>query len=484
MTLVRSVATLQDKIRDHIARRDLDAALILVQDAVDQIFCEPINTTRIFGSKLLDDFCQDIGAISWNDVLNKPNSRFSATKKASEHEPTVVYIASKLQASGGHTAALADIIRLAPPVRSIVLVSGISGATDRDAIQHRFHSIPNVTFEYAPRRNHVQKLEWLQQRLVELSPKEVWLFNHHQDSTAVAAVQPEAGYKLHFYHHGDHHLCLGVHLGYADHIDPHSMGFYGCRDQLGIKNNRYLPLVVKDLGDRPSSMEFLSGTNGLVTLTAGGFNKVEVPYFIQYVDLVPELLRTSQGKHIHIGRLSPMALKRIKKGLSRLGVPESAFLHIPFVPSVWKALHEHRVDLYIASFPYGGARTLIEAMGAGVPLAVHSHCSSRLLGTFDMAYEEALVWRFPNDLLDFVRNLNAIMLKEQGRLSRKRYEDLYQEEILQKALNDDCASVPSPLLHEGYMPDVLQQALDISNQVNIAGAIRRLFYRNFRKWRT
>ena len=41
------------------------------------------------------------------------------------------------------------------------------------------------------------------------------------------------------------------------------------------------------------------------------------------------------------------------------------FIYMPWVPSVWKTLHDCRVDLYIASFPYGGGLTLIEAMGAG-----------------------------------------------------------------------------------------------------------------------
>lgn len=482
MTLVRSVATLQDKIRAHIARRDLDAALILIQDAVNQIFCEPINTTRIFGSKLLDDFCQDIGAISWRDVLNQPHPKPSAAQKTSDHENIVVYIVSKLQASGGHTAALADMIRLAPPVQSVILVTGISGATDREAVQHRFDTIPNVAFEYAPRGKHIQKLEWLQLRLQELAPTDVWLFNHHQDSTAVAAVQPDTGYKLHFYHHGDHHLCLGVNLSFADHIDPHPMGFYGCRERSGIEDNRYLPLVVSDQGSRPESLDFLSN-GSLVTLTAAGFNKVEVPYFIQYVDVIPELLRASRGKHIHIGRLTPMALKRIRKGLRTRGLQESAFLHIPFVPSVWKALHEYRVDLYIASFPYGGARTLIEAMGAGVPLAIHSHCSSRLLGTFDMAYEGAFVWRNTDELYKFVQHADAAMLRKQSYLSRRRYEDCYREETLKNALQPNAELLLPPALHKGYAPDVLQLAFDVSNQVSMIGALRRFLYRNYRKWR-
>lgn len=478
-----SVLSLSECVSEKIRHGELDASLRLIHDFVERIITEPLCTAQVFGSKSLDDLCQEIGAINWRRVRGDTSAMPLAGQSGAQYKNVVVYVVSKLQASGGHTAALADIIRLVPPVRSVVLVTGIGGATDHAAIQHRFESIPDVSFEYAPRGKHIQKLDWLQRRLLALVPVDVWLFNHHQDSVAVAAVQPDAGYQLHFYHHGDHHLCLGVHLNYADHIDPHPMGFHNCRDELNIQGNRYLPLVVRDMGDRPASLEFISGA-GLVTCTAASFNKVEVPYFIRYVDVVPELLRVSGGKHIHIGRLTPLALRRIRSGMRKLGLPESAFVYIPFVPSVWKALHEHRVDLYITSFPYGGARTLIEAMGAGVPVAVHSHCASRLLGTLDMAYEGALVWRNPKELYDFVQRVDATTLRGQSRLSRKRYGDFHREVVLKNALPDHAASLQAPPLYEGYVPDGLQQALDISNQVSCTGVVWRFLYRAYRKWRS
>jgi hypothetical protein len=363
------------------------------------------------------------------------------------------------------------------------LVTGIGGATDQIAIQYRFSSIPNISFEYAPYGKHIEKLDWLQKRLLALIPSDVWLFNHHQDSVAVAAVQPDAGYRLHFYHHGDHHLCLGVHLQYADHVDIHPMGYHYCRDELNIKDNRYLPMTVKDMGDRPKSLQFKSGSN-LVTCTAAGFNKVEVPYFIQYVNVIPELLHASGGKHIHIGRLTPLALMRIRSGMRKLGLHDSAFVYIPFVTSVWKALHEYQVDLYITSFPYGGARTLIEVMGAGIPIAIHSHCTSRLLGTFDMAYEGALVWRNPKELYDFVQSIDTATLKILSKLARRRYLDFHNEDVLKKALAEHAEPLQAPPLYEGYASDDLQHALDISNQVSCIGAIRRFLYRTYRQWKS
>lgn len=483
MALVRSIAQFQDKVKAHLSEGNLDASLSSIERLVNQIFCEPINTAQIFGSKLLDDLCQEIGLQNLCKLQSNIDLFLDNTKQDAKLQNVVVYVVSKLQASGGHTAVLADIIRLAPHSHSIILVTGVGGVTDHQAIQYRFDAIPNVTIEYAPRGKCLDKLNWIQKRFLALKPADVWLFNHHQDSVAIAAVQPNAGYQLHFYHHGDHHLCLGVHLDYADHVDIHPMGYHYCRDKLNIKNNRYLPMSVKDLGGRPDSLKFKSGSN-FITCTAAGFNKVEVPYFIQYVDVIPALIHASGGKHIHIGRLTKIALRKIRNGLHQLGLSESSFIYIPFVSSVWKALHDYQVDMYVTSFPYGGARTLIEAMGAGMPIAIHSHCTSRLLGTFDMVYEGALIWRNPNELYEYVRNVDIATLSSHSKMARSRYLAYHSEDIVISALADNAAPLSATPLYDGYMPDNLQQALDISNQVSCIGAIRRFLYRNYRQWKS
>lgn len=479
MALIRSVAKLQKTIDARIAQGDLDSALRLIHRTVDQIFCEPINTARIFGSKLLDGYCQKIGAINWRRIRDNPKT----THDGGESGNTVAYVVSRLYAFGGHTPILADIIRLGPSAKSIVLITGTVGKTNITAIQHRFEGLARVSFECAPRSTHLEKLDWLQRKLLELSPSTVWLFNHVQDSVAVAAVQPDAGYRLRYYHHGDHQLCLGVYLGYADHIDPHPMGYHNCRDNLGIQGNRYLPLTIKDQGERPAEKERTFDTR-LITCTAASRNKIESPYFIHYADVVPEMLYASGGKHIHIGPLSPLTLWRIRRAMRKLEVPESCFVHIPYVRSVWQALHKHQVDLYVASFPYGGGRTLVEAMGAGVAVAIHLHCHSRLLSSFDMAFEGALLWRNPQELYNYVQQTDAETLKQQGHAARKKYQECYREETLATALADWEQPLLPPSLLKGFAPDKLQQALDITNQFSCIGVLRRIFCRAVRRWKS
>jgi len=469
-----------EEISQDIARGAYAEALAMIEDVVDGVFCEPLNTAKIFGSPELDRFCQLIGEATLRRVNGRKVKKRSSGESEVSDTHTVVYLVSKLQSSGGHTAALSDVIRLSPPSRTIVIVTGTCGRTDRPAAQKKFDALPNVSLEYVPPGDHLSKLEWLQDRLAELSPSTVWLFNHHQDSVAVAAVQPGQSYRVRFYHHGDHHLCLGVHLGYGEHFDPHPMGLHNCRENLGIHNNHYLPLVVSDQGDRPAELGFISNKR-LVTCTAAGFNKVEVPYFIQYANVVPEVLRITGGRHVHIGRLTPLALRRIYRGLRKYGVARDSFVYIPYVPSVWRALHEFGVDIYVASFPYGGARTLIEVMGAGVPAVIHNHCTSRMLGGIDMAYEGALSWRHLEELLAFLRSVDSAVLEHQGRLARSWYERFHREETLRLALSQSC-QIDAPSLRADYRADVLVQALRNSREVTLRGVFYRMTWRYYRRW--
>jgi len=468
-------------IEQSLASGNLETALRNVEQLVDQVFCEPLNTAEIFGDRFLDDACQRIGRIRLTNVLSAGSVPKSAVPTR-ERSGRVVYIASKLQASGGHTAVLADLARLSGRAGT-VLLTGIGGPTNRRAIHHRFSGISDLQFEFAPKGSRLKKLDWLQRRLFELRPSVVWLLNHHQDSVAIAAVQPDQGYTLNYLHHGDHNLCLGVFLDYGEHFDPHPMGFHNCRHVLSIPTNKYLPLVVKDLGY--SSKPNAAGRKGpLVTCTAARRNKVERPYWLSYADVVPEILRQTEGRHIHIGKLTLGFRLRIWCNLKRAGIDPTSFVYIPYVNSVWKTLHDQAVDIYIASFPYGGARTLVEVLGAGVPIAIHSHSSKRFLSALDMAPDGALIWREPGELTELLGRQSREELAVLSAKARLHYERFHSESALKNMLEGNSSELPVSPGDAAYRIDRLRQALDIAHQVTFSGVIARHALRLVRRFKT
>jgi len=474
----KSVDLIKKDVRRSIASGHLDQALRLIHDFVEQVFTEPLCTAQFFGSVELDALCQAIGRASLETVYNAPpaSPQYQSGKKC------YVYIVTRLQSSGGHTKVIEDLIKARPSAEHIILSTELIGKSDTISFIEECSGVISIAFRVAPKVSFLDRLIWLQSNLISIKECHAYLFNHHQDAVAVAAIQPEMLLDASFYHHGDHHLCLGVYLSHLEHIDPHPMGYHNCRDVLGIANV-YLPLVVDDFGARQSDASFLAA-GVLTTCTAARSNKVEIPYFISYLDFIPELLKKTGGRHIHIGRLSPWAVFKIRRGLVRCGIPRDNFVYIPWVRSVWKALHEHRVDLYIASFPYGGGLTLVEAMGAGVPVALHKHVFSKILSGIELAYPEAFSWRYPEELLTYCASLKVATLEESGRLSRKQYEAFHQRDILQAALSGGDTDVLHPLpMASDFVVDADEWMFWMQKQVSLGRVLSRFFYRCLRRSR-
>ena len=474
----KSVHSLKENVSLLIEVGELDQALRLIHDFVERIFTESLCTSQVFGSKNLDDLCQRIGKANL-EAIKKKNVDVGLSQGG---RPVFIYVVTKLQKSGGHTRVIEDFIKAQPEARHVILSTELGGKSEADYLMNGLNKQSNMVFELAPKGNYQQRLTWLQNRLLEIRPKKVYLFNHHQDSVAVATIQPEMKLDASFYHHGDHHLCLGVYLSHLKHIDPHPMGYHNCRDKLGIANI-YIPLTVGDKGPRLADLEFLHDGK-LTTCTAARSNKVEIPYFVNYADFVPKLLKITGGKHIHIGRLTPWALFKIRRGLKKIGVAPDRFVYTPWVPSVWMSLHDYRVDLYIASFPYGGGLTLIEAMGASIPVALHRHIFSRVLSGIDLAYPGAFSWRQPEELLDYCASITADELVKAGKSGREQFERYHLGEHLHRYMNDDKQSGLVPAGVPGkFLVEADEWALWMERQLSFRRVLYRAAYRVFRKFR-
>ncbi|WP_298595592.1 glycosyltransferase [Zoogloea sp.] len=437
-----SIASLLAAAERALATGDVNRALRQVHDFVEDVITEPLCTASVFASKRLDAFCQRVGQHSLRHGQVTPADQWPARGA----RPLVVYVLTRLQKSGGHSRVVEDFIHAQPDKDHLILATGLAGTSDPAFLERVASGGGNVRFIAAPRADLKSRLSWLQGALLGAGAEHVYLFNHHQDSVAAAAIVPSMGLDASFYHHADHHLCLGVHLAHLRHIDPHPMGYHNCRDRLGV-GNVHIPLTFEDRGARDEGRPFASG-GVITTATAARSNKIEIPYYTSYLDVIPRVLKATGGRHLHIGRLSPWALRRLRAGMRREGVPEDRLIYKAWLPSIWQALQSHDVDVYLASFPYGGAITLIEAMGAGVPVVMHRHMYSPVLSCLELAYPEAFSWRDPDALIAHLEELTPARLAAEGRLARLRYERFHRPDILEACLEGGAilpGEVPAPV---------------------------------------
>jgi hypothetical protein len=343
-----------------------------------------------------------------------------------------LFVASELYASGGHTALLGDYLRSVEGGRRLLAVTNLSNAAVKlpPGISRRL-GIEQRETVICPLPDLAGKCRWLMRLLAEQRPQRVFLFTHPHDSAAIAACQPGWGARYHFIHHSDRSPSLGAVCSDFAHVDLTPFCFACCR-QAGI-DNLYLPLVVEDLGAREPS-QFDHGSAGMRTAACGSAGKFELERSDLYGRAVAAILTTTGGQHLHIGDLSRTEVRRLRAMLRRNGADPGQLVHIPFVPSLWRALGEHRVDLYIGSLPQRGARASVEAMGSATPALWHLSAEAHALHDTHMKYPEAAFWRDTDDLARIVRRIDAPWLRGQSAAARHHYERFHHPRLLRQQL--------------------------------------------------
>jgi predicted O-linked N-acetylglucosamine transferase (SPINDLY family)/GT2 family glycosyltransferase len=452
-----SLREFEIQILNAIAEGDLNFALNSIISLADEIAYgsnSAITLANVFGSVDLDRLCQCVGS----QTLSTKNN-LSESKSQLDNQ-LIIYIASQLYNSGGHTGVIEDLIKARPEKRHLILITDTFNLTDRVAVENRFRTL-NVQIIWGPTGESLDKLNWLQDALIVNQAERVFLFNHPHDAVAVAAVQRQLTPNLIFYHHSSHLFTLGIYIPCVQHIDFDPASFYNCRNNLGISNNNYLPLTINSIPDL--HLTYSPSMDKLITCASGSENKFKgTTYLYSYLDEIPKIIVAGGGSHIHIGHLSPVTLNAIENNLQQSGINVNRFIHIPWVESLMMAMHEYKIDIYLDSFPLGGGRAVVEVMASGIPIIVHNNYRSRQLCTTDITYPEAFRWQKSEELYDYLSTIEPEKLRAESICARKHYERNYLPETLKKTLikvEQGEAILPPPELKH-YIRDDLQSFFD------------------------
>ena len=159
MATENSLTKSASAIADKIAHGDLEYGLRTIRNITVRIVTEPLCAAQVFGSRIFDVLCAEIGKKNF-ESLNK-------NLPAHPDRATNIFVATKLQKSGGHTRVIFDMIRSFPQSSSnVVLLTELEGKSD-DCLELLAGS-SKVQLQRAPRGTLQQTLTWLQMQLVQL----------------------------------------------------------------------------------------------------------------------------------------------------------------------------------------------------------------------------------------------------------------------------------------------------------------------------
>jgi hypothetical protein len=442
---------------EELGAVDPARALWAISRLVLDVISRQSSIGRVFSSRPLDLAAQAIGA-----------RLVAGIRVAPKRQDHIVYLFTQVGEFGGHGRVLRDLIAAEPGRKKTLILSHVfpAGSSEYNVI-----SESGVAVEVAPDVDIAHKARWIAERLAAIAPEKSYMMLHQFDAALVAAAQPALTGQLVFLHNCDHSLCLGVHIQHAVHADFHRKGFFRCRSErtrpaLQIAPGYIVPLTADDIGTRRGGRFMQRGH--VTTCTTGGVEKSvnahylePRPYLYQYSGLVASTLAASRGTHIHVGPLPDEMIAQIRADVASLSLPENRFVHIRNAPSVWQLFLDEAVDVYIGSVPYGGGRATVEAMGAGLPLLIHSNYRSEFLCVECEVYRDAMIWRNFDQFRDHIGRLTPIVLERQSALSRAYYEGFHAPRQLREALARIDRGLPQPEPEPlAWRGDALQDFID------------------------
>lgn len=454
---------LDTAVKAKVAAGNHSDALDNVKEFITSVMNEQSTPGEVVGARKVDVLCEIIG----DDYFGRFFEETLREKTFTPIDKHIVIVCTGLYKYGGTTLVISDLVNAHPGCRCTVIATNyLNDMTAEDLELSRIDGCgANVLI--APAGNAEQKLRWLIQQFLDIAPSRIFLLNHHQDSVIVSAARPFVERtNVIFYHHADYNICLGVHMKGAIHVDPHNVGFYNCRTKEGLRDNVYVPLTVDDGGVNRVEATFI-GSGELTTCSSGTYHKFRNFYLYPYSDLLVDRLKVRNGRHVHVGGISPPELTAIRQKLTDNDVDAERFVHIPWTPSLWRTLVDQKIDLFIGSFPIGGARTTIEVMGAGIPILMPDNYLSRFFSSRDIVYSDAFLWKYPADFAEVLRTVSAKSLSMHAKRSRAHYILQYCSASIdiEGKFNAICAGRPTPEPYAlyPYQPDPLDKALHFSH---------------------
>lgn len=370
--------------------------------------------------------------------------------------PANIYVVTEFYRAGGHRRLLEQLIRAQPAERHIVL---FTGALSPDYHYCRERMIAAGAFPLFPDLSLglFDRLNWLREKLSAFAGQRVYCLHHPEDVLAAIALHeqaPRLGKRLYVVRHADTVPSVGVDFPQATHLAMRSEQMRQIRAKLPQAHVFVLPLTLDREGPfekpkpapvppppatllaRAASLFRQQPVQGqapgpnfapfqssrFVTATAGTAQKYQLDGPRSLPSVIARVLRVTQGRHVHVGRAPSDLQNAVRQGLREAGLEDSQVVFAGEVESVADTLIERQVDLFLGSFPIGGALTMAEAAAASIPIASYAGDEDeqgRYLSGQDYGPDKKLLWHSPDELTDLLGQATQAKLQELSAASER-----------------------------------------------------------------
>ncbi|MDN0082650.1 hypothetical protein QU487_07795 [Crenobacter sp. SG2305] len=414
-------AAAQKFYRDTFATlNSTEERLLNVVGLVQQTVYSGTLKGRLFSSRILDGLTDWVG----RELLGQASSGPDWTD--ANH---VVFIATELYKTGGHSFVLDDLVneflREGKTVSLVLTDMRAQGNTFGIQLPDSHFQAKGVQVYRTWTGSLEDSIRVTQSTLQRLAPSACFLLQHHEDVVAIAAAQPALCPNIYYVHHCDHNLTLGVHVPHFVHLDLHQGGYKICTHNLGIDAH------LMPMGHRAPELPEAP----ITVLTCGREAKYWAQGKFTYPQVLKALLSDPRVMVTHVGAIAEERQAQLHALLSQ---DEQARLQIiPSVPNLTKFIAQFRPDFYLTSYPEGGGRACIEAMSQGLKIITSRNLSHPLLDASELlpAAQHTVNWSHPDELRQLSRVADdAPRCREMALATKRHYLEHHSAALMQRFL--------------------------------------------------
>ncbi len=395
----------------------MHSKILKMQEKLEKIHSNNNHYDHFVDCPEIDFECQKIGA----EILS---SKKNITLKDFNHN-TVAIITSFILNNGGHTRQIENYIDIYQKHgKECVIIVSNKEDSDKEIIEKFLSRNIKILFCYSG--SIINKIGQLQDFLIETRAEQTIVLTG-VDLVLISALQPTLVDKLYWNLNCDHSISLGLHIPYITKImvfRAYLMHYLHHYIKIDKQKLCLITLSKNDtISDEQLAIRFARKNDKIITASCTSTRtKINEDYIYKYSEIVPEILKITKGKHMHIGDISKKQIKDIQQKLQQFNIPQDSFVLVNHTSNFPNFLIDNKVDILIGTFPVGGGLVSVEAMMSGVKIICHEHAYSYLYNTRDMIYPEAFFWSTSEELYNHIKSLNIDQITNEGLLARKFYQ--------------------------------------------------------------
>jgi len=380
---------------------------------------------------------------------------------------------------GGIIKEIKDFIEVFSKNGNNIYVFSTELVKTSDLVIKKYFTGKNINFIGAQGENDYEKLNFLMSHIYELAPERMYPYISHCDIIASCLLQKHLAKEIILSWVYDHGTSVGIsNSSITSYIAKNSSYYYTLKN---LNKNNIVDIIPPSFKfDSKNSYIPFNNHDNLITASACARSyKIESPYIFKYMDIIPEMLKRTQGAHYHFGDISEDYKQKIYLKMDELGVCRDRFIHIRWDHQFIKSLFEKKIDLFIAPFPVTSIRILLEVNCSGIPILAH-HSTNRLFSSKFFLSCDNFFWENKEDFFSAIRQMNKNTLQTSSNKIKKYCRENHSEEKVKNLLIDkkSLEFQKNMVFEKSFIPLVLEKK---SKDIGIMNVENKEIYINYRK---